>query len=195
MWVFFIYILTSLIFDLFLTSSTWATNHRFLIWDLFGIVEMAFLSYFFYLIINLRIIRLLIVILSCLYWVYALFHFELSNGQYNSTTNVIGTLIILIFSLSYFVKVMRPTAEAINIFTAEFFLVCALLLNVSSTLFLTIISNRLTANEMMKYWSINNYSLILTNIIVSIAFLVSYSQHKSTPPESRYVDFTNPYDR
>jgi hypothetical protein len=195
LWVFFIYCLASLIFDLFLVMSAWAADHRFLIWDLFGILEIGFLSYFFYLIINQRLIKLIIILFSLFYLIFSLFHFESTNSQYNSITNAVGSVLILILSLFYFTNAMKPTAEPINIFTPVSLIVFALLLNVSCTLFLTIISNQLTVNEMEKYWSLNHYSLILMNLIISSAFIISRYQQKSKPPESHTVDFTSRNDR
>jgi hypothetical protein len=90
---------------------------------------------------------------------------------------------------------MKQSEEPINIFHPIFLIVIALLINVSSTLFLIIISNHLTINEMEKYWNISNYSNILMNLIYSSAFILFYNQHKPKPPESNFVDFTSPNDR
>ena len=48
---------------------------------------------------------------------------------------------------------------------------------------------------MEKYWSLNHYSLILMNLIISSAFIISRYQQKSKPPESHTVDFTSRNDR
>ena len=87
---------------------------------------------------------------------------------------------------------MKPTIEPINIFTPAFLISIALLINVSGTLFLNIIANRLTINEMEKYWNISNYSNIIMNLIFVSAFVLFYFQQKSIPPENHSVDFTSP---
>ncbi len=107
-----------------------------------------------------------------------------------------GSVIILILSLSYFIIALRPTAVPVeNIFTPRFILVVAILLYVSSTLFLYIIANKLSEKEMAQYWGINAYSSILTSLIFSIAFIVFKYQKKSPTPESHSVDYTSPNDR
>jgi hypothetical protein len=109
--------------------------------------------------------------------------------------NSIGSVILLILALLYFMNIMKPTTVPINIFTPVFLIVIAILLNVSSTLFLTIIANSLTVNEMEKYWSISHYSNILMNLIISSAFILFHYQQKHKPPENHSVDFSSPDDR
>jgi hypothetical protein len=107
-----------------------------------------------------------------------------------------GSVIILMLSLCFFIIALRPTAVPVdNIFTPRFIIVVALLLYVSSTLFLYIIENKLSEKELAQYWSINAYSSILTSLIFSIAFIVFKYQKKSTSPENHSVDFTSPNDR
>jgi len=109
--------------------------------------------------------------------------------------SAVGSVIILVLSLCYLLNSMKPTVVPVSIFTPQFFIVIALLLNVSSTLFLTIVSNHYTLDEMEKYWNISNYANILMNLIISFAFALFYYQHKSKPVENHSVDFTSPNDR
>jgi hypothetical protein len=195
LWVIFIYCITSIVFDIFLVRSTWANNHRYLIWNLFSIIEYIFIVYFFYIIINQRLIRILILVVSTFYLAFFFLHSKSNNDQFNSVLSAIGSVIILILSLSYFMNTLKPTNEPVSIFTPVFLIVVALLLYISITLFLYIIANRLSEKEMEKYWSLNNYSNILTSLIYSSAFVLFYYQQKSKPPESHSVDFTSPNDR
>lgn len=195
LWVIFIYFITSLGFDLFLAISAWASDHRFLVWNMYGILENILLSYFFYLIINQRLIRALILLFSLLYLFFILPYLKTGTDQFNSTMSAVGSVIILVLSICYFLNYLKPTSEAVSIFTPQFLIVIALLLNVSCTLFLDLITNRLTINELAKYWSINSYANILMNLIISSAFILFYNQHKPKPTESNFVDFTSPNDR
>lgn len=195
LWVFFIYCLASLLVDLFLATSFWASEHRFSIWNFFDVFEIVILSYFFYLIIHQRVIRLIIILLAILYITFYFFYSKSDNDQYHSTIGVVGSIIILIFTLFYIMYIMKPTLEPISILTPAFLISIALLISVSSTLFLNIIANKLTIIEMEKYWNISNYSNILTNLIYSFAFFLFYYQQKSKSPESHSVDFTSPNDR
>jgi hypothetical protein len=91
---------------------------------------------------------------------------------------------------------MKPTGEPVNnIFNPVFLIVVGLLLFVSSTLFLFIVANRLSAREMDQFWIINTYANILTSFIFSAAFFLLYYQKKNPPPENQPVDFTRSEDR
>jgi len=195
LWVFFVYCIISLIFDVFLAVSAWAFDHRFSVWNFYGILEIGVLSYFFYLIINQRVIKVLILLSSILYIIFSLIYFQIYNDYYNSIMSTIGSVILLILALCYFLNTMKPTAEPVNIFTPVFLIVIALLVNISSTLFLIAITNRMTVGEMTKYWGISNYAIILMNLTVSAAFILFHYQKKSKPPESHTVDFTSRNDR
>lgn len=148
------------------------------------------LSYFFYLIINNRLIRLLILIFSAIYLIIFCLFVSSSDDHFNSILSAIGSVIMLFLSLSFFVISMRPSEEPVDLFSPVFLIVIALLLYVASTLFLYIIANRLTAREMEQYWGINHVSNILTNLIFAAAFLLFRFQKKNPPPEKTAVDFT-----
>jgi hypothetical protein len=195
LWVFFVYCLASLLVDLFLATSLWASEHRFSIWNFFDVFEIIILSYFYYLIIHQRVIRIIIIFLAIFYTIFYFFYSKSDNDQYHSTIGVVGSIIILIFTLFYIMNVMKPTLEPINIFTPAFLISIAFLISDSSTLFLNIIANKFTVSEIGKYWNISNYANILMNIIFSYAFVLFYIQQKSKPPESHSVDFTSPNDR
>jgi hypothetical protein len=195
LWVFFIYCILSFSFDLFLSLSIWASEHTFLVWNFFGVIENILLSYFFYIIINQRLIKVAIVLLSFFYVVFSLFHFNSNTEQFNSINGALGLVILLFLCLCYFINIMKPSSIPTNIYTPVFVIVFAMILSISSTLFLTVVSNQFTINEMQKYWNISSYANILMNLIVSSAFILFYNQHKPKPPESNFVDFTSPNDR
>jgi hypothetical protein len=109
--------------------------------------------------------------------------------------SAIGSVILIILSLCYFMISMRPTVESLSILTPTFLIVVTIFIYVTSTLFLYLIVNKLSADKMHYYWKINDLSNILTNIILSAAFILFRFQHKIQPPESHTVDYTSPNDR
>jgi len=173
-----------------LFSSTWAFENKYLVWNIFAILEYIIITYFFYIIIQKRFVRVLIVIFSIVYLVTFCIFATSNDDQFNSLLNAIGSVIILTLSLAFFVISMRTSEEPINLLSPVFLIVIALLLYVASTLFLYIIANRLTAREMEQYWGINHVSNILTNVIFAAAFLLFRFQKKNPSPENAAVDFT-----
>jgi len=165
------------------------------VWNFFGVIENILLSYFFYIVINQRLIRSAIILLSFSYVIFSFFHFNTNTEQFNSINGAIGLVILLFLCLCYFINIMKPSSTPMNIYTPVFVIVFAMILSISSTLFLTVVSNQFTKNEMQKYWNISSYANILMNLIVSSAFILFYNQHKPKPTESNFVDFTSPNDR
>lgn len=196
LWVIFLYSLLSFFFDVFLYSSRWAFNNKYLVWNIFAILEYCLLSYFFYLIIKIRAIRLLIFLFSAIYLAIFCLFVSSSDDHFNSVLSALSSVFMLFLSLTFFVIAMKPSQEPVNLFSPIFLIVIALLLYVASTLFLYIIANRLTTKEMEQYWGINHVSNILTNLIFAAAFLLYRFQKNNPIPEKTAVDFTRiPDDR
>jgi hypothetical protein len=85
----------------------------------------------------------------------------------------IGSVILLVMILDYFIVVLKPSTEPAPLLTPVFVIVVGLLLYLASTFFLFVIASKLSVEEMQEYWSINSYSNILTNLIISFAFFLS----------------------
>jgi hypothetical protein len=190
-WVIFIYCTTSILFDVFVAASAWGMQHKLLLWNVYGIFEFLILAFFYFLVTKQRLIRLLIILFSVLYLIFFSLSYRSDNDQFNSMMSSIGSVIILILSLSYIITSLAPSSIPVDVFTPIFLIVVGILFYVSSTLFLYLIANNLSNEEMQNYWRINDYSNILTNIIFSASFLLYRFQHKNPPPESHSVDFTS----
>jgi len=195
LWVIFFYTLMSFLFDVFLLLTMWGITYKFILWNIFILVEFSFLSYFFYLIITARLIRSLIILSSIVFLVVYFLYASTDKERYNSLISAIEAVILLILSLSYFMIMMKPSAEPVNIFTPILLVVFSILLYLTSTLFLYIIANNLTPTQFDKYWSINYYANILCNLIYSFAFFLYGYQKKSLTHENHIVDYTSPNDR
>jgi hypothetical protein len=195
MWVIFIYILSSFLIDALNTTIPLLNSHKYLIWNIYSIFEFLCYSYFFYIVIKSRIIKTSILFCCVIYFLLFFFLPKTSSEQFNSVMSAIGSVIVIVLSLCYFMVCMKPTADPVDILTPTFLIVISIFIYVTSTLFLYLLVNRFSGKEMQKYWQLNDFSNILTNIILSSAFLLFRFKHKSAPPENRHVDFTNPYDR
>jgi hypothetical protein len=110
---------------------------------------------------------------SLIYLIIFIIFSKSDHVQFNSIMSSIGSVILLVMILDYFIVVLKPSIEPVPLFTPVFVIVVGLLLYLASTFFLFVIASRLSSEEMLKYWSINSYSNILTNLIISFAFLLS----------------------
>ncbi len=195
LWVIFFYTVTSLFFDAILLTTLWGINYKFILWNIFILVEFSFFSYFFYLTIKQRLIKSLIILCYIIFIVTYFLYGGSDKQRFNSLISAIEAVIFLLLSLGYFMIKLKPTAEPVNIYTPIFFAVFAILLYVTSTLFLYIIANKLTPKQFDKYWSINDFANIICNLIYSFAFILYGYQKKSLSHENHIVDYTSPNDR
>jgi hypothetical protein len=195
LWVIFLYTIYSLLSD-FLLNSRFGSHNTYLLWNIYTIVEYSFLSYFFYVTIKLRFVRTLIVIISVLFFIVFFILLKSINIRFNSILSFFSQASILVLCLVYIFTSMNQNTESLNILNPVFLIVIGLLLYVACTLFLFIIANKLSEDEMTKYWrGITVYNNILTNLLFSAAFLLYRFQHKNPTPENHSVDFTSPNDR
>jgi hypothetical protein len=141
------------------------------------------------------VVKLLIVLSFIVFLITYFLYGSADKERFNSLISAIEAVILLFLSLSYFMIKLKPAAEPVNIFTPIFLAVFAILLYVTSTLFLYIIANNLTLKQFDKYWSINDYANILCNLIYTFAFFLYNYQKKPNPPENHIVDYTSPNDR
>lgn len=148
------------------------------------------LSYFFFLIIQNRKIKLLILLFAIIYLILFGFLASTSDEHFNSILSAVGSVFLLTLCLVYFIHSMRLTAAPVSFFSPVFLIVVGLLIYMASTLFLYIIASQLTEKEMDQYWSINHVVNILVNIIVSLAFISIRAQRKNPTPENQQLDFT-----
>jgi len=195
LWVIFLYSISSLLFDLFLFTSSWAFENKYLVWNIFAILEYSMLSYFFYIVLKSRATKIFILIFSTIYLILFCLLASTSDDHFNSILSAVGSVIILILCLVFFTQSMKLTSEPISFFSPIFLIVVALLIYVASTLFLYIVASRLSDKEMEQYWILNHVVNILMNVIFSMAFISFRSQHKN-PSTENAVDFTRlPDDR
>ncbi len=148
------------------------------------------LSYFFFLIIQNRKIKLLILFFAVIYLILFVFLASTSDDHFNSILSAVGSVFLLTLCLIYLVHSMRLTTAPVSFFSPVFLIVIALLIYVASTLFLYIVASQLTEKEMDQYWSINHIVNILINVIASLAFISVRTQSKNPTPENQQLDFT-----
>jgi len=178
-----------------LATNVWASSHRFTVWLIMDLIELTFFSLFFSLIFKRKKERLLIVLLYSIYLIFFVIFLKLNSDEYKSASNAIESLIILSLSVYYLVNFSLKSNASESIISPLFLIVVALMLNVSSTLFVNLISNNQTESELRKYWYITNIAVIGTNILISIAFVMQKYRKIPPPAGNRNVDFTFPDDR
>jgi hypothetical protein len=195
LWVNFFYISFALLIDIVTLTTSWGSANKYTLWNIFILVEFTFLSYFFYLVIQQRLVRSLIILTYLVFFVIYAFYVNNDKGKFNSFLSAIESVILLIYTLSYFMMIMRPTEVPVKIFNPTLLIVFSILVYLSSTTFLYVIVNNLTEQQFQKYWSINDLANIVCNLTYSFAFILYGYQRKNPPHENQFVDYTSPNDR
>ena len=189
LWVIFIYTLLEFFTDIFQSSTKWGNDHNFEIFGIFEIVEYSMFAYFFYLSIDNRVIKKIIVFISILILLLLTITFIKSEKrEFDSITASVESIAIIGLSLIYFFEQINKPQDNFIYSSPNFWIVIAFMIYMSGTLFLFIIANSLSTKEMEKYWAINNLSNVITNIIFCIAFLVNRFVSRSPILEKPYED-------
>ena len=124
-------------------------------------------------------------ILFFAYWIYFIQNFIKSqNSSFDSIPASIESILITIFCLLYLFEQISKPQEYFLYSSPNFWIVLAFFIYMSGTLFLFIVSSSITAQEKDQYWVINNICNIITNILVSIAFIINGINNKRPPAKN-----------
>lgn len=182
---FFLFLLLYAIFD----SVTWYTStrgiHNLPLYHAMTVVEFAFYSYMYYEIARHAVYKKTILLTILLFTVFCILNavfWENIYTDYNSNTRTIGSLILMIYAISYFYRMLKElTVETVEeedmfwfnagvliFFAGTFFL----------SLFLKVFFGEASENEMFNRFLRQLYSLhyilyIILNLLLAKAIWVS----------------------
>ena len=92
----------------------------------------------------------------------------------------------------YFYEQISGTPNDLLIYASpNFWVVLAFLVYMSATLFLFIITSSLSKNEQNRYWFIANFSSIIFNIFLSIAFILNRNNYLKSKKENEGYNHLN----
>jgi hypothetical protein len=171
LWIIFIYIIYSLVFD-FLGGKNPGEKYSFYISSFFTIGELLISSYYFYTVIKTPILRRSILAASSVIFLFLLFNFFRSDKKnFDSFSASLESITLIIFCLVYFFEQINKQEQYFIYSSPNFFIVLGIMIYMSGTLFLFVMANNFSEIESRKYWVINNVINFITNISFSIAFL------------------------
>lgn len=145
---------------------------------IFTIIEFSVISYFFYGISHIRILKRFILFLSLAGLIFFLVRFTLfkSNDALGSLEITIVSIQIIIYSLFYLFEQIQEPRNFLIYNTTEFWFVTGVLIYFSGTFFIFIYTKDYLANndDFAQLYNIINSSLYLVkNLLVTIGLLVS----------------------
>lgn len=185
----FLYCLSSIIFE-FLFVALRNKIDNFYLFALFTIVEYTLLSVFMYLSIKNKKLRLIPIIGSLIFYVIAIFNFQLKRSQnFDSLAASVESILIIIYSLIFLYGQITDSNVVFVYHKKKFWIVIASFLYFSATLFLFLYAATFTSQQNKTYWIINNTSDIVKNVLFCIAFSMKKSKQSDYAlEENLYAD-------
>ena len=181
LWVIFAYTITSIITDFVFNSFDLPQEAKFYLFSFFTILEYSLFALFLYLNLQSLNIKRAIIAGSALFFGFAFFNIiNTVNYNFDSLPASIESILVIIFCVSFLYEQINDTEVSFVYASKRFWVIVAILIYLSATLFLFISSMYLTLEERREYWFINSISNFLKNVLLSIAFMLP--KHKTTSP-------------
>ncbi|MEJ7740988.1 MAG: hypothetical protein WKF97_26520 [Chitinophagaceae bacterium] len=174
LWVIFFYILLSFLFDLsFFTIGEAFNIPEFYLYVCFTLTEYTIFSIFFYLTYQRKAFKWLVV--SCYPGFLAITYYLLANSKnysFDSLTASFEGIFIIIFSILFFYEQLTHPEVTFIYASKYFWIIVAMLIYLSATLFLFIAATYLSLNDFERLSIINGIANITKNILIAIAFII-----------------------
>ena len=186
LWLIFIYVLMSFISDIFNLSLPRSEVLTYL--PIFTILEYVLLSAFLFIALTGKKIHVVVKYLTIAVTILLLIiYFRSDKTNFDSISASIESIIIITLSIIYFFEKVNDEQNTFIFNSSYFWVVFAFLIYMAGTLFLFIIAGQ----NIDKYWFINNFFNIITNLLFCIAFLVQRFGPKNPSSDLPPVDFTS----
>ena len=174
--VIFLYVLISLISDFLL--GVFKSNASLII-SAFAICEYAFFSAFFFLCIQNKKFKTLIVVISALNLSIALFLFYSQKINFDFWAALVTAILIVIYSIFFFYEQVNSPQALIIYQSYIFWIVVGCIIYLSGTLFLFLYTSDVKDRQNSSLWIINVDFEIVKNVCFSIAFIIARNDNRN----------------
>ena len=174
--VIFLYVLISLISDFLL--GVFKSNASLII-SAFAICEYAFFSAFFFLCIQNKKFKTLIVVISALNLSIALFLFYSQKINFDFWAALVTAILIVIYSIFFFYEQVNSPQALIIYQSYIFWIVVGCIIYLSGTLFLFLYTSDVKDRQNSSLWIINVAFEIVKNVCFSIAFIIARNDNRN----------------
>lgn len=188
-WVIFLYCLISFLSD----NMFHYLEHKlnvFYLYSAFTICEFSLISLFVHLSLKNIKFRLVVLIGALIFFPIATINIVKGGDGtfFDSLSASVESILLIIYSILFLYEQLTDQTVIYVYYLKKFWIVLAILLYFSSTLFLFIYAATLTKQEYNNYWPINNVFNILKNILFSVAFIMKKSDKAHHSLDTAYAD-------
>lgn len=181
LWIIFLSCIFSILAEVagFIITSR-AEGYMFYVWAGYTIVEYSLFALFFYRAFERKKIKYIVSIGTLLFYgIVFITFYEKNTKAFDSLSASMEAILMIIYSIVFlYTQITSP--EIIYLYsTKKFWIVIAIFLYFSSTLFLFLFAADFTNPQSSSYWVINNLFEMLKNIIFCISFAMKKSDSRS----------------
>jgi len=177
-WVIFLYCILSFITDQ-IYGFLKAKNYTFSVFSSFTFVEYALFSLFIYLSLKEKAFKVILIICSAIFYGITIFTFAGKRiDSFDSLSASFEASLMIVYCIFFLYERMKDPAIFYIYYFKDFWIIIALLLYFSSTLFLFIYAATFTSQEHRNYWGINNIFDILKTVLFTISFIMKDNNKK-----------------
>ncbi len=171
-WVIFFYVLLSFVADILLLKIKIYGTYFY---GFFTLAEYTIFCYFIYLSYKRKPFKQLLIWcypVFCLVLVYSIMHKYITNYSFDYLSSSFEAILLIILSILIFYEQLQNPEINIVYASKSFWIIIAILIYMSATLFLFISTSILSSDfQLIKtLWLINNGANIIKNILFAIAF-------------------------
>jgi len=141
-----------------------------IIFGFFLIVQFTLFSFFAYSSIKQKKLKYIPVIGAIIFYVVAIGNF--ANRKFDSLSASLASVLLIPYCIILLYEQIKDAQIDFVYNNKKFWVIIAFLIYFSATLFLYVYYSTLSPEEQSMYWSINNISEILKNILFSVAFIM-----------------------
>jgi hypothetical protein len=154
----------------------------FYYWASYTIVEYSFFALFFYNTFKNKKTKYIAIMGTLLFYsIVSITFYERNTRAFDSLSASMEAILMIIYSIVFlYIQITSP--EIVYLYsTKKFWIVIAIFLYFSSTLFLFVFAADFTNPQNSSYWIINNLFEILKNCLFCISFAMKKSDSNQNP--------------
>lgn len=180
LWVILFYVIVSFLTDFSFEFFRPPDSLAFFIFSLFTVLEYSFFAAFIYTNFKKKIFKQVLLGISFLFYTFCAISYFSEKGYYfDSLPASIESILVIIFCVFYFYEQINNPDVSFIYSSKKFWIVTAFLIYLSGTLFLFIYTSNLSKKEQDFYWPINLVFNTLKNLLITLAFSLPISGHRS----------------
>jgi hypothetical protein len=188
LWVIFVYCIISVLTETVIAGLSQKVDN-FYLYACFTILEYTIITLFFFLSFKEKKFKFVPVVGSVIFLVMATVNFTYKKSEtFDSLSATVEAILIIIYCILFLYEQIKDPSIVFVYDTKKFWVVIALFIYFSSTLFLFLYATTLTKQQNSNYWDINNFFDIIKNILFCIAFIKKKDSKKEYPLENLYSD-------